>query len=131
MSYDDSFALGAELSQRGLPRLSEPELVSYATLRSRLLASSDETCAAMVGSGDLHAAMAAFDALSDDELRAFMRITTHAQSLELAGGPRPVTPEAARSGAAQAHTSCHVGMPPSDLPRLLMRASSNASSCAR
>lgn len=101
MGYDQGFAAGAELSQRGLPRLPDGELVAYAAMRVRLLQSSDAACAAMVGGGDAHAAMTAMNALSDDDLRAFLRLTTHAQSLELQAGPRPMSAEAAAAATAE------------------------------
>lgn len=96
MSYEESFAAGGELSVRGMPRLDDVSLLTFAAQRRVLLGLSDATCAQLF-SGDDADAMAAMDALSDEALGALARSTALAQSLELRGGPRPLTRDAARS----------------------------------
>jgi hypothetical protein len=118
MDYDESFAAGAALAQRGLPRLSDAELVAFAGLRARLLESaSDEACAAIVGGGAAQAAMTAMDAMPEEDLRAFSRLTTRAQSLELQGGPRPLSPEAASAGLAEGVTRIREALSDEDRAR--------------
>jgi hypothetical protein len=90
MSYDESFAAGGDLSARGMGRLPDARLVEFALRRLSLLSMSDASCAAIV-SGDSEAMLTALDSFSDEDLTAWFRITTLAQSLELAGGPRPMS----------------------------------------
>jgi len=95
MSYDQGFAEGGRLTQLGLARLPDDELLDYARRRLRLLSTSDAVCVALTGGGDANDVMRALEAMSDDDLRAWIHLSTHAQALELAGGPRPMSAERA------------------------------------
>lgn len=90
MTYDESFAAGGDLNARGMGRLPDDRLVEFARRRLSLLSLSDTSCAAIVF-GDADAVLTALDSFSDEDLTAWFRITTLAQSLELAGGPRPMS----------------------------------------
>jgi hypothetical protein len=72
----------AVLSARGLPRLSDDELLEWEALRERLAMSSPEACAAFgAGRIDANAIFAVLSRQDDDTIRSWIRIGMHAAEL--------------------------------------------------
>jgi hypothetical protein len=92
-SQDRAREIGAELTQRGILRLTPEDLGEFTRLRLALAQRNEAVCATLwTGHGDNSQVAVALSQLDDNDLHQWLRLSTRAAVLEL-NGRAPVIPD--------------------------------------